>query len=291
MKPPRSALPLPRYTLRQPLKGGWGYFFNVPSWARKKNCPIKNEALGTDYDIAVRRAENILLKAFDSWRTGGASDEASATAPVATAGTFDWLIAEYRSDRRYTKLSGKQKRNHEAGFKLVGGYVLKDGRRLGLARLPAITTAVTDTLYEKLLVLKTTNADGNVIERERRTSVNHAMKSCRRAWNVVARRHPGKLPLVNPFAQMGLRSSDRETPTATFEELQTFRAAGDRRPDRLGMAAARDRHLCDVRRVALPAEGSPEHGACRRREDQKGKLDSTDRRRGHPALSGIDGRT
>jgi hypothetical protein len=102
--------------------------------------------------------------------------------------------------------------------------VLKDGRRLGLARLSAITTAVTDALYEKLLILKITDAEGNVIERERRTSVNHAMKSCRRAWNVVARRHPGKLPLVNPFAQMGLRSSDRETPTATFEELKIFRA-------------------------------------------------------------------
>ena len=41
---------------------------------------------------------------------------------------------------------------------------------------------------------------------------------------MVSRRHPGKLPLVNPFAQMGLRSSDRETPTATYAELQTFRA-------------------------------------------------------------------
>ena len=67
------------------------------------------------------------------------------------------------------------------------------------------------------------DADGNVIVRTR-TTVNHAMKSCRRAWNIAARRNPGKLPLVNPFAQMGLRSSDRETPTATFEELQAFRA-------------------------------------------------------------------
>ena len=50
------------------------------------------------------------------------------------------------------------------------------------------------------------------------------MKSCRRAWNVVARRHPGKLPAVNPFATMGLRSSDRETPTATYDELVAFRA-------------------------------------------------------------------
>jgi len=106
--------------------------------------------------------------------------------------------------------------------------VLKDGKRLGEKRLTAIDTALTDDLYEKLLILKTTDADGNEIERERRTTVNHAMKSCRRAWNVCARRNPGKLPLVNPFAQMGLRSSDRETPTATLDELLAFRAQGRR---------------------------------------------------------------
>jgi len=36
MKPPRTALPLPRYVERKHLKvGGWGNFFHVPSWARK----------------------------------------------------------------------------------------------------------------------------------------------------------------------------------------------------------------------------------------------------------------
>ena len=53
MKVRRSALPLPRYVERKPLKSGWGYFFNVPTWARKAGCPVKNEALGTDYDAAV----------------------------------------------------------------------------------------------------------------------------------------------------------------------------------------------------------------------------------------------
>jgi hypothetical protein len=95
---------------------------------------------------------------------------------------------------------------------------------LGEKRLTSIDTALTDDLYEKLLILKTTDADGNLVERERRTTVNHAMKSCRRAWNICARRNPGKLPLVNPFAKMGLRSSDRETPTATYEELVAIRA-------------------------------------------------------------------
>jgi len=165
------------------------------------------------------RAETVLLPAFDSWRTGGTADKSTVT--VAAAGTLDWLFTEYRSDRRYTKLSPKQKRNHKVGFELVGGHVLKNGQRLGQARVSIITTAVTDALYEKLLIV--TDSTGNIIG-ERRTTVNHAMKSCRRAWNIVARRHPGKLPLVNPFASMGLRSSDRETPTATYDDMLAFRA-------------------------------------------------------------------
>jgi hypothetical protein len=222
MKPPRSALRLPRYVLRKPLKNGWGFFFNVPTWARKAGCPVKNEVLGTDYDAMVQRAETVLLPAFDSWRSGEASD--TSTSAVAAPGTLDWVFDEYRADQRFTNLDAKTRRIHEGGFRLVGGYMLKDGRRLGQMRLASITTAVTDAVYEKLLVITEIDANGNVIERERRTRVNHAMKTCRRAWNIAARRNPGKVPLGNPFAKMGLRSSDRETPTATYEELQIFRA-------------------------------------------------------------------
>ena len=140
------------------------------------------------------------------------------------SGTLDWVFAEYRADRRFTKLDPKTKRLHESGMRLVGDHVLKDGRRLGGVRLGAIDTAVTDALYERLLTIKETDVDGNQIERERRTRINHSMKSCRRAWNIALRRHPRKVPLLNPFAKMGLVSSDRETPTATFAELQAFRA-------------------------------------------------------------------
>ncbi|MGJ4961590.1 hypothetical protein [Bradyrhizobium sp. HKCCYLRH3061] len=220
MKPPRTALPLPRYVERKLTKAGWGYFWHLPTWAKKAGCPIHNEPLGLDYDTAVKRAETILLPAFDAWRSGDRAIASTQRPTVAQIGTLDWVFAEYRADRRYTKLDGKTKRNHEHGFKIVGGYVLKDGSRLGARRVGLIDTSVTDALYEKLLVL--TDDGGNIIG-ERRTTVNHAMKSCRRAWNVCARRNPGRLPLVNPFAQMGLRSSDRQTPTATYEQLQTFR--------------------------------------------------------------------
>ena len=63
------------------------------------------------------------------------------------------MIAEYRADRRYTKLDPKTRRNRENGFKLVGGHTLKDGTRLGSRRASLIDTSVTDALYEKLLVV------------------------------------------------------------------------------------------------------------------------------------------
>jgi hypothetical protein len=75
----------------------------VPTWAREAGRTIENEPLGTDYAAAIERAETVLLPAFDSWRTGGESDNAPVSA-VAKAGTFDWLLATFRADRRFTKL-------------------------------------------------------------------------------------------------------------------------------------------------------------------------------------------
>jgi len=144
--------------------------------------------------------------------------------PVTAVGTLDWAFAEYRADRRFTKLDSKTRRLHESGFRIVGGFILRDGRRLGSMRLNAIDTAVVDALYQRLLVVQEIDANGTTIERERRTTVNHAMKTCRRAWNIASRRNPRIVPPLNPFAQMGLVSSDRETPTATYAELQVFRA-------------------------------------------------------------------
>jgi hypothetical protein len=223
VKPPRSALPLPRYVRRRPLKKtGWGYFFCPPTWARRAGCLAACEALGVDYAAAVQRAETVLLPALDSWRTGGATDHAQPSG--AKPGTLDWLFAQYRGDRRFTRLEAKTQRTHELGFRLVGGYLLKDGRRLGQAPLSIITGAIADLAYEKLVAVQETDAAGNVIERERRTTINHAMKTCRRAWNVVARANPDKVPLTNPFARMGLKDVSRATPTATYEDLRAFRA-------------------------------------------------------------------
>ena len=221
---------------------------------------MQNEPLGTEYEAAVQRAETVLLPAFDSWRSGGSTD--AQVADVARPGTLDWVFAEYRTDRRFTKLDARTRRNHEVGFRLVGGYVMKDGRRLGTVSLAAVTTAVTDALYEKLLVA----SDG----RERRTTVNHAMKTCRRAWNVAARRNPGKVPARQPVRAMGLNHPTARRRPRRYAELQAFRAKAIEmgHPSLataaligMGMAATRARHLRHVRRDALSAERTAQCGA------------------------------
>ena len=212
---------------------------------------MKNEALGTDYDAAVVRAETVLLPAFDSWRSGGASDAPAST--VAPPGTLDWVFAEYRADRRFTKLDPRTRAQSRDRLSPCRRLCTQGRSPPWRARLALITTAITDVIYEKLLTVTEIDAEGNTVERERRTTVNHAMKTCRRAWNVAARRNPGKLPLVNPFAKMGLHSSDRETPTATFAEI----AGVSRQGERAGLPVARHRGVarrgsgCNARKIFL----------------------------------------
>jgi hypothetical protein len=220
----RSALPLPRYTLRKRLgDGSFAYFFNIPTWARKRGCPIANEALGIDYERVVARAEQILLPAFDSWRTGG--EDANPVGIGVVVGTSDWMFHLYRQTwsqktaRRLRPLSPGQCRVHETGIKMICEYILQDGRRLGTRRASSIDTAFVDQLFEKLLFKE---VNGKKVER--RTTVNHAMKTARTAWNAISRAHPGLFPPRNPFERMGLQSNSRETPHANFAELAAFRA-------------------------------------------------------------------
>jgi hypothetical protein len=209
-----------------PLASGcWGYFFCPPTWARKAGCPVQNEPLGTDYDEAVRRAETVLLPAFDAWRGESPPQEQQQGKGILVAkpGTLDWLFGEYRASRKFTKMPTRSRRDRESNMRLVADYTLADGRRLGTIRLASITPAVADAVFEKLLIVRETDADGRVVERERCSRIVMAMKHVRRAWFVTARNHPDKVPFVNPFAKMELPSSQRETPAATYEELQIFR--------------------------------------------------------------------
>jgi len=113
---------------------------------------------------------------------------------------------------------------------LFANHELKDGTRAGSKQISQFTKGFVDAIYAKLLVVEEKDADGNVIERERRRFANAAMSACRRAWFVGQRAQEKHVPTVNPFSRMGLKMRSpgqpvRETPTATWEELVAFRAA------------------------------------------------------------------
>ena len=146
--------------------------------------PGRNEALGVDYDAAVEARRKRLAASLRYLADGRRVGQGRTSA----RGLGHWIgcspnIGPTAASPSSTRRPGAIMRP-VSGWS--GGYVLKDGRRLGQASRRAITTAVADTLYEKLLIVRETDAGGNVIERERRTTVNHAMKTCRRAWNVAA---------------------------------------------------------------------------------------------------------
>jgi hypothetical protein len=89
---------LPRHVVREPFGDGWRYYFIVPAKARQAGCPMKNEGLGTAFETAVARAEDVLLPALDAWcerqsvdsLAGQASDIAS---PPAEVGVYLLLLA------------------------------------------------------------------------------------------------------------------------------------------------------------------------------------------------------
>jgi len=227
----------PRYTNKKWLSGQrrWAYYFTVPSWARTRGCKVEDKALGTDREDAFDYVETVLLPQFDSWRTSGLSDLVEVRGAV---GTFDWLVASFKDSKKFKELSDGQRRNHERGFAMVADFVVKDGRRVGSLALTGISTNMADKLFEKLLVVEEEDEQGNIIKRERKTTVNHAMKSCRRAWNVVWRAEPTTVPKVNPFARMGLNESSKPNADATFDQLKAFVAQADKeKRSSLGTAA------------------------------------------------------
>ncbi|MCA6122124.1 hypothetical protein J6500_09505 [Bradyrhizobium sp. WSM 1704] len=231
MKPPKTALRLPRYCRRKPLRNGrWAYFFEPPTWARAQGCHVKAEALGEDYRTAVERAEYVLLPAFDSWRSRGLTD----LVPIGLVpGSFDWLVGVFKSHQKWKEIDHKTQRLYEQGLSLFANYKLKDGTRAGSKQISQFTKGFVDMIYAKLLVVEEKDADGKIVERERRRFANASMTACRRAWFVGQRAQEKLVPAINPFSRMGLKARSpgmpvRETPTATWDDLVAFRKAAMR---------------------------------------------------------------
>jgi hypothetical protein len=206
---------------------GLRYYWNAPSWARKRGYPITSEALGTDYAAAKARCDDFLNPTFDSWRTGGDSDELAE--PRALVGTFDWAISAYKADKKYTKRPPRTRADYDRALNDVAGYTLKDGRRLGSLNVKSIDARAVDRLYEKLRVK-------NGVRRDR--SALLSMTVGKLAWDIAHRVHPNVVPAANPFKGVDVEYEPKQNRAATLEELMQFvRAADEDDTPSLGTAA------------------------------------------------------
>ncbi|MGY4472856.1 hypothetical protein [Bradyrhizobium sp. USDA 3364] len=224
----RKPLGWPKYMEARPSNGIVRYYWNAPSWARKRGCPLTSEKLGTDYAAAKARCDDYLNPLFDSWRTGGETDP--DVIDRALVGSFDWAVAAYRADKKYTKLPARTRDSYDRALRDVADYALKDGRRFGSLSVKSISSGAVDLLYEKLMIA----SDGS----PRHRSALLSMTVCKRAWDVAYRKHPAILPAANPFKGVEIEYEPKKNISATRQHLTTFVEAADAdgRPS-LGTAA------------------------------------------------------
>src|SRR5689334_10660718 len=89
--------------------GSVAYYWDIPSWAKKAGCMLRAEALGTDYGTAKRRCDELLNPQFDCWRLKN-----EPPLPSFTSGTFDWLVAVYKSNPKFTELPVKTQKSYDS---------------------------------------------------------------------------------------------------------------------------------------------------------------------------------
>src|SRR5689334_19862427 len=104
----------PAYMIGKRTKGGWSYYWNLPTWAQKSGCPMKREPLGSDYAEAKRRCDELLNPQFAAWRS---RREAIDIAPGHRLGTFDWLATQYKRSPKYRKLPPSTRKSYDAAIR------------------------------------------------------------------------------------------------------------------------------------------------------------------------------
>jgi hypothetical protein len=120
----RKPIGWPRYMVARRLKSSSvAYYWVVPSWAKQKGCALEIEALGTDYADAKKRCDDLLNPQLDAWRKREAFAFPSDHCVV---GTFDWMVAIYKSSPLYQKLPAKTRKSYDAALRLASQHALKD---------------------------------------------------------------------------------------------------------------------------------------------------------------------
>ena len=191
-------LPLPRNVIAKRLANGkLGFYFNIQSIYRKLGCPVPNEALGSDYQVACGSDGNggraaALNARLDEWHAARRGLPVTGErAPI--YGTIRWVFEEYRRSKAYTeKVSTRSRPDYERTMQLIENIVTKKGDKLGDRKIRSVTPISADKIYGIVLAGPA---------RDRPRQAEKAVALCRRVWRVVHRLHPGEFDrdVPNPW--------------------------------------------------------------------------------------------
>ena len=303
----------PKLMVAKRLKSGaTAYYWDPPTWSKKKGCPLGSEPLGGDYALAKQRSDEVLNPQFDAWLAGNSPETIATDRPA--IGTFDWMVSIYKALPKYTRRPAKTRKSYDSVLRLVSEHKLKDGRLFGSLPIASIRPATADVLFDKLRTVHEPLFDserkpivGNngapvTHVRERTRTAVLAMVCCRTAWNWARRDKPEIIPTSNPFAgvDMGEYKAKPTRPVTHCELLRFVKAADEDGDPSIGTAAmiafysatARDRHhRAPVLESALPAGRKSEHCPYLPPQDQGAGRDAVVRRRRHGTLARADGAT
>ena len=202
---------LPKYMRGRRLANGeMSYYWEPPTWAKKRQCPIFAEALGAGLAPAIQRADD-LNRSFDEWRRG----ELSGPIP----GSVDWVIGWYQKHPKYRRLRPKTKIGYDANLILLADFKLKTVR-FGAAPARKVEPKHADEMYQRIQwTVDVDPATGEETERRRLATANAVMRTAQAMWKVALR--AGHVE-QNPFAQMGLEQTGGHTVAATRDQVYTF---------------------------------------------------------------------
>lgn len=213
---------LPEYVLPKPLKAGTAYYWNLPTWARKRDaeerekgkegkpCPVTNERLPDDPALMLTRAKE-LNDTLDAWRRG---DDLGAI----RKGSFSWLVRWFQKHAKYLECAQTTRDGYDDGLKLIENHQLDDDQgRVGNLLAKAIEPYHADEIYERI---RQGGKSG-----ERTATANAAMRAARRMYSLAMRK---KLVAINPFSKMDLPTTGGNTVPAEREQVAAFVEAADR---------------------------------------------------------------
>jgi hypothetical protein len=106
--------------------GTFAYYWAPTTRAKKADCPVKAEALGTDYGEAKKRCDDVLNPHYRAWLTKG--EDLAPGADRFARGTFDWMVSVYKASPKYSKRPAETRSSYDRMLRFVSSLQLKDGR-------------------------------------------------------------------------------------------------------------------------------------------------------------------